>query len=862
MHIEPKLIRFNQNVLSKYQIYNSIFMTLPFDTLSKTVVLLPLFYETCKNGFENQEDPTAIVDTFFKKYQARRSPKSQINLLFRFIQYIERQVVLFDAVEDAAFPIVNNMEGIGSLRSLKENAKAENKIELLREYLEAFKVRIVLTAHPTQFYPGTVLGIITDLAEAIKVDNLTEIRSLLGQLGKTPFFKDKKPTPYDEAVNLIWYLKNVFYHSFGGIYDYVQTNIFDDKEIENSIVNIGFWPGGDRDGNPFVTPQITLDVARKLKESIIKNYIKDVKYLRRRLTFKGIRERIIDLNHRLHNTLLHKDHSTRITIDEFRNELYEIRDILINEHQSLFVDKVTMLINRTTLFGYHFASLDIRQDSRVHDGMFRALVKELIDNDTDLFPENFFDLSLEQQLKHLSEIKGTIRDDIIFKDEMAINIVETIRAMKTIQEKNGEIACNRYIISNNQTTLNVLQLFAMLKMVAFGDKLTADVVPLFETVTDLEASPAVMEELYSNSNYRNHLKERGNRQTIMLGFSDGTKDGGYLMANWAIFKAKERLTALSRAYKIDVVFFDGRGGPPARGGGKTHQFYASLGPTIEDKEIQLTIQGQTISSNFGTIDSSRYNMEQLISSGISNRLNDKNLEMDVEDKKVMDDLANLSYQTYSDFKNHPKFLPYLERMSTLKFYAKTNIGSRPSKRGKSDSLVFADLRAIPFVGSWSQLKQNVPGFYGVGAALKHYEEKGEFEKVQHLYQESRFFKALIANSMMSLSKSFFNLTRYMADDDEFGDFWKLIYDEYTTTKRLILKLTGSKALMEDEPVSKASIDVRESIVLPLLTIQQYALKKIQELEKDKIKNEEQIRVFEKMVTRSLFGNINASRNSA
>ncbi|WP_431156638.1 phosphoenolpyruvate carboxylase [Winogradskyella poriferorum] len=862
MSTEPKLKRFNQNVLSKYQIYNSIFMTLPFDTLSKTVALLPLFYETCKKGFDNHEDPTTIVDTFFKKYQARRSPQSQINLLFRFIQYIERQVVLFDAVEDAAFPVVNNMEGIGTLRSLKENAAADNKTDLLREYLEAFKVRIVLTAHPTQFYPGTVLGIITDLAEAIKVDNLTEIRSLLGQLGKTPFFKDKKPTPYDEAVNLIWYLKNVFYHSFGGIYDYVQTNIFDEREIDNSLINIGFWPGGDRDGNPFVTPSITLDVARKLKESIIKNYIKDIKYLRRRLTFKGIRERIIDINHKLHNTLLHRDPSIRITLEEFRNELIEIREVLIKEHQSLFVDKVTTLINRTTLFGYHFASLDIRQDSRVHDAMFRALVGELIANKTSFFPENFFELPLEKQLKHLSEIKGIISDDIEFKDEMAINVVETIRAMKTIQEKNGEIACNRYIISNNQTTLNVLQLFAMLKIIAFGDDLTADVVPLFETVTDLEASPAVMEELYTNPNYREHLEVRGNKQTIMLGFSDGTKDGGYLMANWAIFKAKERLTALSRQYNIDVIFFDGRGGPPARGGGKTHQFYASLGPTVEDKEIQLTIQGQTISSNFGTEDSSRYNMEQLISSGILNRLSDKNHEMPGEDKAVMDSLANLSYERYINFKKHPKFLSYLEKMSTLKYYAKTNIGSRPSKRGKSDSLVFSDLRAIPFVGSWSQLKQNVPGFFGVGTALKHYEDKGEFEKVQHLYQESRFFRALIANSMMSLSKSFFNLTRYMSEDPEYGDFWNLIYEEYQTSKRLILKLTGSKELMEDEPVSKASIDVRESIVLPLLTIQQYALKKIQELEKDRTLNEEEIKVFEKMVTRSLFGNINASRNSA
>ena len=203
MSKQPKLTRFNQNVLSKYQIYNSVFMTLPFDTITKTGALLPLFHETCSKGFSNGEDPTTIVDTFFKKYQARRSPQSQINLLFRFIQYIERQVVLFDAVEDAAFPVVNNMDGIGTLRSLKESVAAGNKLETLQKYLEEFKVRIVLTAHPTQFYPGTVLGIITDLTEAVRENDLLRINDLLAQLGKTPFLKHKKPTPYDEAVSLI-----------------------------------------------------------------------------------------------------------------------------------------------------------------------------------------------------------------------------------------------------------------------------------------------------------------------------------------------------------------------------------------------------------------------------------------------------------------------------------------------------------------------------------------------------------------------------------------------------------------------------------------------------------------------------------
>ena len=857
----PKIKRFEESVEAKYKIYNSIFMTLPFSSITKTGVLLPLFYETCKKGYEKGDDPSTIIKTFFEKYQARRDEKSQINLLFRFIQYIERQVVLFDAIEDAAFPIVNNMDGIGTLRNLKEFAASNHKIDRLKEFLQDFKVRIVLTAHPTQFYPGSVLGIITALSEAIKKNDLQQITQLLAQLGKTPFFRQSKPTPYDEAISLIWYLENVFYRSFGNMYDYIKENIFSDsEELLNNVINIGFWPGGDRDGNPFVTPEITLRVAEKLKETIIKNYYKDIRKLKKKLTFSGIEDKIINLENKLYETIL-KHNAVSISLQFLEKELQAIKNLLISEHQSLYLKDVNSLLNKIKLFGFHFATLDIRQDSRQHHKVFTTLVNTLEQHNISIFPNNYFNLTESEQLKFLSEIEGTVDLDII-KDEFAFKTLKTMKVIKTIQENNGEAASNRYIISNNQTSLDVMKLFAMLKLVGFNDQLTVDIVPLFETITDLKNAPKVMEELYKNPSYMKHLKERGNKQTIMLGFSDGTKDGGYLMANWSIFKAKEKLTAMSRKYGIAVIFFDGRGGPPARGGGKTHQFYASLGPNIEDREVQLTIQGQTISSNFGTLDSSQYNMEQLISSGISNKLNGINELMTGDNTNVMNELANISYQTYSDFKAHPKFISYLEKMSTLKYYAKTNIGSRPSKRNASDGLVFSDLRAIPFVGSWSQLKQNVPGFFGVGTAMKQFEDKGAFDKVVKLYNESSFFKTLIENSMMSLSKSFFDLTKYMEKDDEYGEFWKLIYEEYLLSHRLILKLTGYTTLMENQPAGKASIDIRENIVLPLLTIQQYALKEIQKLEGDAAVNPSKKEIFEKIVTRSLFGNINASRNSA
>jgi phosphoenolpyruvate carboxylase len=347
----------------------------------------------------------------------------------------------------------------------------------------------------------------------------------------------------------------------------------------------------------------------------------------------------------------------------------------------------------------------------------------------------------------------------------------------------------------------------------------------------------------------------------MLGFSDGTKDGGYLMANWSIYKAKEAITAVSKRFGIAVVFFDGRGGPPARGGGKTHKFYASLGPDIENREIQLTIQGQTISSNFGTPDSCRYNLENLLSAGIANRIFNKGREqLSQKDKAVLDKLAQIGFEKYVSFKNHPKFVPYLEQRSALKYYAKTNIGSRPSKRSSSEKLDLSDLRAIPFVGSWSQLKQNVPGLFGVGTALKHFESSGEWEVLQELYNRSLFFRTLLENSMMSLAKSFLPLTAYMKDDPEFGEFWQIIAAEFAETKRLLLKIAGHKELMENYPDGQASIAIREQIVLPLLAIQQYGLMRISELQETDANN--LLPVYEKLVTRSLFGNINASRNSA
>lgn len=858
MYPATRIERFNEEVQLKYQLFNSIFMTLPFQAIDNTGSLLPLFSELCDEGFKNNKSPEQIFNEFADKYLAEATEEEKIAMMFRFIQYVERQIVLFDAIEDAAFTSLNNLEGSGSLRYSREKAENQGLMEELREFLEDFQVRAVLTAHPTQFYPGSVLGIITDLTKAIKQNNLGEIKNLLSQLGKTPFIKKEKPTPYDEAVSLIWYLENVFYKAAGDMSSYVQDAIFKEGALKHPVLSFGFWPGGDRDGNPFVTTEITLKVADRLRTSILKCYYGDIRQLKRKLTFTGVEEKITDIELKLYRSVFYSEGEIYITLEELKLALVEIRDLVVEKHQSLYSDEIDGLINKVNLFGFHFASLDIRQNSKIHDAVFADVFSFLAKDNKQL--EGYSDLDEADKINILNGLKGNIKPDD-FESEDTRNTLEAILAIKTIQENNGELGADRYIISNNESALNVLELLTMFSLLGFENP-PVDIVPLFETVDDLKEADAVMKLLYTNKVYAKHLKARENKQTIMLGFSDGTKDGGYLMANWSIYRAKENLTLMAREHDVKVVFFDGRGGPPARGGGKTHKYYASQGASIENHEIQITIQGQTISSNFGTLDTCRFNLENLLSAGITNGVfNKEKPQFTEEQKDLIDDLARLGYEKYTAFKKHPKFLPYLDQMSTLNFYAKTNIGSRPSKRSKSKELDFGDLRAIPFVGSWSQLKQNVPGFFGVGFALGEYEKNGQWDKVQGLYNKSLFFRTLLENSMMSLSKSFFPLTAYMKDDQEFGAFWEIIYNEFLETKRLLLKISGYEELMENYPDGKASIKLREHIVLPLLTIQQYALNKIRQM-RNGGEDAALMEVYEKIVTRSLFGNINASRNSA
>lgn len=778
-------------VAEKYKQYNELFLRLPFQNVPEAGLELPKFSQYCLAQLENGAAPDQIINSYFSD----TSEEEKFTKLFLFLQFVERQIVLFDALEDSAFGLTHDLNGDGSLTGLAANID-------LKKIPSDYQTRTVLTAHPTQFYSSYILHIIGDLILAIQTENIEELKQLLLQMSKTPFQSDKQPSPIDEAEFLVSYLNDIFYPVLKSIHQELYAN----TQSHRPFIQIGFWPGADRDGNPNVTAETTLEVAKILKRNIIQCYQSDLLKMSERLTFKQVISKIKHIEAQL---------DLYSSSDELLKDLDEIKHIIINEHNGLFVELIDELITAVTCFGFYFASLDLRQDSRVHS-------------------EFIGDIDIEAALQKAPP-KIDQNDDVI----------AAFKTIPIIQKQNGEKALQRYIISNTQSAKNLLEVMLLAHWAGLDiNHLNFDIVPLFETISDLKNASQIMETIFTHPLYKKHLAQRGEQQTIMLGFSDGTKDGGYITANWSIYTAKRELTKLAKKHNVHLIFFDGRGGPPARGGGNTHKFYRAQANDIAQQQIQLTIQGQTISTNFGTKVAAQYNIEQLFTA---------DLEQDTEHPPknlaaIMEQLSEISAEKYIELKQHPDFLEYLEHVTPLHYYGDLNIASRPPRRGSSEKLTLEDLRAIPFVGAWSQMKQNVPGYYGVGTALAKIPEA----ELKILYHNSLYFRTLIDNTMQSLEKSYFTLTKYLQNDEKHSVFWQLLFDEAELTKNIILKITESDELLAFDPVTKLSIQLRENIVLPLLVIQQYAL----------INANSTDEVYKKLILKSMATNINASRNSA
>ncbi|GAG63165.1 unnamed protein product, partial [marine sediment metagenome] len=377
------------------------------------------------------------------------------------------------------------------------------------------------------------------------------------------------------------------------------------------------------------------------------------------------------------------------TPQQLSKDLLTLQLTINNEHDGLYADKVDHLISAVNCFGFNFASLDIRQDARVHSQLVHDILQKTANID-------YRKQNAAEQINTLHHYLAKPAPALpeFPADSVEYDIVDMIKALPSLQQIVGERGIHRYILSNTQSAQHVLELLLLCHWC--GIDAAIDIIPLFESIDDLTNAADIMDTLYQDAHYAPHLQQRHGKQTIMLGFSDGTKDGGYLTANWAIYQAKVHLQAISEQHAIHCVFFDGRGGPPARGGGNTHNFYRALTTTLPQRELQLTLQGQTISTNFGTLAAAQYNIGQLYTAGLAD-LDQPAQAMPKSDQLLLEELSTLSADYYQQLIHHAKFLPYLEHITPMPYFGELNIASRPPRRSQQGPLSLDNLRAITFV---------------------------------------------------------------------------------------------------------------------------------------------------------------------
>lgn len=785
-------------VAGPFQVFSGIFLTLPLDGIRSTGLRVPELAAACAAGLDAGKRPEEILEEFCAGQQLT-TPEERADLLFRIIQYIERQVVLIDALEDARFTELNDVNGTASFAALLVRARKARAEGELKRFISGMSIRVVLTAHPAQAYPGSALDIVSDVSRALDKDELSEVRRYLHQLGLTPLVRSGALSPLEEAERQAWYLEHVFYRAVPDLLLRIGTALDDPGAVTlpEDLFQVGFWPGGDREGAPEVGVEETLAVAAMLQATLLRCYRTEFAGLRRRISFKGAQPLLDAVEARLN--------APRFDADRLAATLFRLEEAVEARGHGLYLERVRRFRAAVRLFGRHFASLDIRQDAEV---VLRA---------HHLFASG---IPLEAWTPETRDV------------------VEVLRAMAQVTKRNGPRGCHRFVLSHCAGPEAVWALWDLARSAAEESVEGLDVVPVFESWEALNAAGETLRALLSHAGYRSHVGMRGG-QTVMLGFADGTFDAGYLAANWAIYGAKRDMTAEARRQGVDVVFFDGRGGPPARGGVNTHRYYAALGPDVAHRAIQTNLQGQTISSNFGVPESAAFNLEAMLTAAAScevHRLTSP--AEDAEADRLLFAMAEESRDAFHALLELPGCGAFLRAFGAADFF-------EPAVNG---------LRGIAFNGAWSLARMNVPGFYGLGTALESLIESSGLPVATRLYSEHALFRALVDNSMQSMAKCDFRLTVAAEDQPAFAAIREAVRAEYERTERWVLAISGQQRLLEHSPLLRDSIALRNSVILPLLVILHASLERLRDGGDDDARSRN-------LAARAMFGIVNASRNA-
>lgn len=761
---------------------------------------------------------------------------------------------------DLAFEVnyKNNSEEsyVGKLSDSIKNLKDTN-------ILNNINVVPVLTAHPTQVQRKTTLDLTENIHNLLRkhrdVKNglinkskwKEDLQKHIEILLQSDIIREKKLKVANEITNVLEYYNRSFIKA-------ITKLMIEYKKLlrENSIdlvnetpITMGMWIGGDRDGNPFVTADTLKLSAMKQCELIITYYMNQLNILYRTFSMSSqlikesedlrkladksndssvyrekeyYRKAIYYIREKLLNTkkylLNNEDNDEKyLTAEELEQDLLIIKNSLLeNNGETLIKGDFEELLSAVKIFGFYLASIDMRQDSSVYEACVAELLKSanIENNYSELSESEKCDLLLNILKKDPRPL--SINDENKQSEELKKELL-IFKTARELKDKLGNNIIKQNIISHTTSISDLLELAIMLKEVGLvgSDFARLQLVPLFETIEDLENSYEIMDNYLALDIVKKWVKDNKDYQEIMLGYSDSNKDGGYLSSGWSLYKAQQDLSSLGNKHGIKITFFHGRGGTVGRGGGPSYDAIISqpLG-SVQDR-IRLTEQGEIIAAKYGNKDAAYYNLETLFSAVIE-RMNADMVNIDIRDipeiKEMMDEIVEDSYKTYRKlvFEN-PNFYNYFFEATPIKEVSSLNIGSRPASRKKITDI--GGLRAIPWVFSWSQSRIMLPGWYGVGTAFSNFinKESGNIDKLRTMYKDWPFFTSLLSNVDMVMSKSDMEIAKEYANlckDDKTKEVYNEILREWKLTKQVVLDISEHKEFLEDNTYLTKSLENR------------------------------------------------------
>lgn len=785
-------------------------------------------------------------------------------------------------------------EGTSQPFSLEQTVRKVKSYSLndeeIQNVLNDLSIELIMTAHPTEATKRTVLETQKRISENLrKLDNplITKREraavkdSLFNEvitLWHTDELRHRKPEVLDEVKNGLYYFNQVLFDTLPDVFWELEMQLqeqISEKEWQvPNFIRFGSWIGGDRDGNPNVTPEITWTTLEMQQKLILKKYEASLIELMKRFSQsterQSINQELIDKVEKEEELYLKDSEKWRIKSEIYRRKFAvilkrlrekgksshgyqyaeelaaDLKEIQTNAEKNLPENKklksIRKLIRQVELFGFHLATLDIRNHSGEHEAAITEILKTVhLADDYSALPES-------EKQKLLFDILANPRPLLLTDDrytEATQEMLSVFRLIKRAHEEFGKRAIEVYIISMTEAPSDLLEVLVLAKETGLyrinqdgSVESDLNVAPLLETIDDLKAGPEIMKTLFETDIYRNQLRARNDHQEIMLGYSDGSKDGGTLSANWELFKAQKDIHRMAREYNIRLKYFHGRGGSLGRGGGSLHTSILSQPVETLGDGVKITEQGEVLSSRYLLEDIAYRNLEQAASALFESSARvasapDRMQLRKEEWERAMEVMSEKSLEKYQSLVfGDPDFLTYFNEATPLTELDALNIGSRPMSRKNSKR--FENLRAIPWVFAWTQSRHLLPAWYAAGTGLQAFIEQDDrnVEILQTMYNEWSFFHATINNLQKALLTADMGSAKEYLDlveDPEIAErIFNNILDEYKRTKAALLQITGNEALLSHSPNIRESIHLRNPYVDPLNIMQVDLIKKLRD----------------------------------